>query len=226
MGPSSHPSESPGFCLACGTQVTGRFCHRCGTPLAGTRRLAPWAVWLGVTLVAALGAVLLINRREPAPPPAMTGAAPLTGRAPDISALTNRQAFDRLYERVMAAAAAGDTATVVRFTAHAFDAYAQLDSVDADARFHAGILAAQVGEYEWARALADTILIRDPGHLLGFLLRGTVAELLADEPGLALARRDFLNAWTPEGSQSRSEYLDHQTSIDQFRQAAQAAAGR
>ena len=56
------------------------------------------------------------------------------GAAPDISQLSPRERFDRLFNRIMQAAEQGDTAQVRRFTPMALGAYAQLDTIDADAR--------------------------------------------------------------------------------------------
>ena len=55
-------------------------------------------------------------------------------------------------------------------------AYAQLDSVDADARYHAALLQVHTGEVDASRALADTILAQNPGHLFGYVIRGTVSK--------------------------------------------------
>jgi hypothetical protein len=176
-----------------------------------------------VVTISLLAIVYALTRPTPpasSPEGGAQAAEGLAGPAPDISSLSPRQSFDRLFNRVMVAAGQGDSATVVRFTAHGLSAYAQLDSVDADARYHAAVLHAQVGQYPEALALADTILTDHPGHLLGLLIRGTVAELQADQSALAAARRDFLAAWTRDPRRDRAEYLDHQTAIDGFRTAA------
>lgn len=204
------------------------FCHRCGAR-ADTRRARgeglAWAVAGGLVVVTLV--VLLATRSGGGPAASVGGgsqAPELTGRAPDISGLSPRQQFDRLYERVMAAAADGDTATMVRLSEHALQAYAQLDSLDADARYHAAILAAQIGGFPAALALADSILAADPNHLFGYLIRGTVANLAGDATALATAQTAFLRAWPSESARGRTEYLDHQTILDQFRQAATAAS--
>ena len=54
----------------------------------------------------------------------------------------------------------------------AFGAYAQLDTVDADARYHAAVLHCRSGDAAAALALADTILAESPGHLFGYIVRG------------------------------------------------------
>lgn len=202
------------------------FCHRCGTTqsVAPRREGLAWVVAGGLVVITLI--IFLVAPDGAAPvPPAMAGpVAGLSGRAPDISNLSSRQQFDRLYDRVMAAATEGDTGTMVRLTDHALQVYAQLDSLDADARYHAAVLALQLGGADAALELADAILAEDPSHLFGFLIRGTVAELSGDTPALQAAQAAFLRAWPTESARQRAEYLDHQTVLDQFRQAASAAA--
>jgi len=170
-----------------------------------------------------------VVREQPAPaipqmanPGAEGGAGPTAGRpggvAPDISRMTPRERFDRLYNRIMQAASRGDSAEVIRFTPMALGAYTQLDTVDADARYHAGVLRLQTGDIAGARALADTILRRTPGHLLGYLLLGTAADLSGDTATAARARRDFQQHYAAETAAARPEYRDHTAAIDEFRE--------
>ena len=152
------------------------------------------------------------------------GNAPATGtvRAPDISSMTPRQQFDRLYERIMIAAQnqAGDT--VMLFAPMALSAYQQLDQIDADARYHAAMIHAIVGETAPALAKADSILLDQPGHLFAFVIRGEVAEQLNDGDQLAKAYSDFLAAYDAEIGANRKEYLEHRPVLDDFRNRAMA----
>lgn len=224
--------KAPGRCAACGAPVRGRFCPQCGTPAgaAGPRSPGDRTAWIAAAAVIALSAVAIVyalsRPATPAGGPAVASGGSFAGPAPDISTLTPRESFDRLFNRVMMAAEQNDTATVIRFTEHALSAYTQLEAVDEDARYHAAVLNAQTGRYPEALALADTILASSPGHLLGIVIRGTVAELTGDQPTLAAARRDFLAAWAADPKRDRPEYLDHQPVLDQFRAAAEAAPGR
>jgi hypothetical protein len=111
----------------------------------------------------------------------------------------------------------------MRLSQHALEAYRQVDSLDADAWYHAAVLHAQVGGYDAALALADTILARAPKHLLGHLIRGTVAQLRGDRAALAAAHRGFLEAWAAEPATGRAEYLDHQQLLQDFRREAETA---
>lgn len=187
------------------------------------------------TLSALLVGLIVYNvvTQEPAPQiPDMANAgaaagdqsgAPV-GAPPDISQLSPRERFDRLFNRIMQSAEQGDTAQVRRFTPMALGAYAQLDTVDVDARYHAAVIRLQTGDIAGAHALADTILEESPDHLFGYLVRGTAAEL-ADDPGARTqAEREFLRRYDREMAAGRPEYRDHAPVIEEFRK--EAAAGR
>ena len=232
------PTSGP-FCGACGaaqrtsncpgcgaSQPAGdQFCLQCGRPRGGKPRTSlaaalPFILGGGV-LVAVLVGLLRQERPrgtgEPTPP---TTAAP-EGSPPDLSQMSPRERFDRLYNRVMTATESGDTTTFTRFTPMALSAYDMLDSVDADARYHAAMLRLHTGDVDGARALADTILVNDPGHLFGFVIRGTLARWERSETLLVEARRDFLAAYGRENAKGRPEYKDHQVILDRFKVEAQ-----
>jgi hypothetical protein len=137
--------------------------------------------------------------------------------------MTPRQRFDRLFNRIMQAAERRDSAEVSRFTPMALGAYDQLDSRDADARYHAAVLHMQVRNLDEARALADTILRESPRHLFGYVVRGEVAELQGADQLLAQARRDFLAQYPSQMATKRVEYLDHQPVLEEFKTAAEGA---
>jgi Double zinc ribbon len=250
--PACGASASGKFCSACGASLEprscvrcraalgaqARFCHRCGHPVgadgraSGSERTA-WIV--AGTLSALLVGVIVytVATQEPAPripDMANVGAAvgdttAQAGAAPDISQLTPRERFDRLFNRIMQAAEQGDTAEVRRFTPMALGAYAQLDTVDVDARYHAAVIRLQIGDIAGAHALADTILEQSPDHLFGYLVRGTAATL-GDDPGArAQAEREFLRRYDREMAAGRPEYRDHAAVIAEFRRTAGEAHG-
>ena len=135
--------------------------------------------------------------------------------------MSPRERFDRLYNRVMTAAETGNAAEVSRFSPMAFAAYGQLDSADADARYHAAVLHLHVAsDTAAALRLADSIAIDAPGHLFAILIRGTTARQSGDARLLARSQREFLAAWAGEMQKDRSEYRDHRTILDQFREKA------
>lgn len=186
---------------------------------------------------AAIGGALLLTllvllaRREPAAPaPTPAADAPFasggTGAPPDLSQMSPREQFDRLYNRVMQASEAGDTAQVAQFTPMALMAYSALDSADADARYHAAMLRLHTGDPTGARALADSILAGQPGHLFGYLIRGALARWDGNQAALAAVYRDFNNSYDAETRAGRPEYLDHRQALDRFREQARGAGAR
>jgi hypothetical protein len=148
------------------------------------------------------------------------------GPAPDISQLSPRERFDRLYNRIMEAAQQRDTAQVQRFTPMALGAYAQLDTFDADARYHAAVIRLQSGDLAGAHALADTILEQSPDNLLGYLVRGTAAGLANDPGAESQAEREFLRRFDREMAAGRAEYRDHGPVIAEFKKEAEGRTGR
>jgi hypothetical protein len=172
-----------------------------------------------------LAVLLVMLTRES---PRMAVAEPVSSPAeapPDISNMSPRERFNRLYNRVMQAAQSGDEATVTRFTPMALMAYAQLDTIDADARYHTALLKVHTGDVTASGALADSILIQDPGHLFGYIIQGTVARFRKDEKALSRAYSGFLKHYDAEMKAARPEYAEHRTSLDDFRKAALEAGG-
>ena len=150
-------------------------------------------------------------------------SAGVTGPAPDISGMTPRERFDRLFNRIMQATERGDSAEIERFTPMALGAYQQLDVRDADARYHAAVLHLQVGSFAPAQALADTILAESPGHLFGYVIRGEAAKLRNDPRLRAQAERSFLTNYRSAIQSNRVEYLDHKPVLDEFKKEAEKA---
>jgi hypothetical protein len=120
-------SLTPRSCGSCHAELSAqaRFCHRCGHPVAsgtGGGRRSERTAWLVAAVLCVLlvgGIVYKVSGGTPAPAPDManTGADSrdrtpaqrlpgegLQGRAPDISGMTPRERFDRLFNRVMQAA--------------------------------------------------------------------------------------------------------------------------
>jgi hypothetical protein len=236
-------SLDPRACRHCGATLSprARFCHRCGEPAeaAAPSSRAPDSdrrAWLVAAALCALlvGAIVWrVVREQPAPEvPQMANpgaggaeAGGPAGPAPDISRMSPRERFDRLFNRIMEAAQRGDSAQVLRFTPMALGAYSQLDTVDADARYHAAVLRLQTGDIAGARALADTILRQSPGHLLGYVVLGNAAALAGDSAAAARARRDFAQHYAAESAAGRPEYRDHAPVIEQFKQEARRPGG-
>lgn len=222
-------------CPSCGGPVSAnaRFCPSCGKGInAGARRDAdrtPWIIAGGALVGLLVVLLVMVTRNSPPPAAAASPAAAVgddgAGAPPDISNMSPRERFDRLYNKVMRAAQSGDEATVSRFSPMALMAYAQLDTLDADARYHAALLQVHAGDVAGPTALADTILKQVPGHLFGYIIRGTVARWQKDDKALARAYAGFLEHYDAELKAGRVEYEEHKTSLDEFHQAALQAQG-
>ncbi len=184
----------------------GRF----GTP--GLAYLLAGIVVLGVVLVAVWAGA------DKAPPPASApaSAAPQGAAAIDLSAMSPRERFDRLYDRVMRASEGGDEATVTQFAPMALAAYEQLDSIDTDARYHAAMIRMHTGDLPGAAALADTIRAAAPAHLFSYVIHGTLARQRGDQAMLRAEQATFLRHYQAEMALERPEYSQHAVILDQF----------
>src|SRR5437773_191904 len=85
------------------------------------------------------------------------GAVCVQLRAPDISQMSPDERANRLFNRVMILAEAGRNDSVRFFLPMALGAYSQLPTLDADARYHMGLLQLAGGDPSAALAQADTI---------------------------------------------------------------------
>ena len=217
--------NQPNKCSACGTLGTGRYCAQCGKVLGGgthsqrPRERRAWGTAAAASLLV-LGLLLVLVWRDK-DSAAAGGNAAASPAPPDLSNMSPRERFDRLYQRVMGAAQTGDTTTVTRFAPMVFAAYAQLDTVDADARYHAALLHLHLqADTAAALRLADSILAASPRHLFGFLIQGTAGQLAGNPKRLERARAGLLAAWAAEMQAGRPEYRDHQAMLERFRATA------
>jgi len=234
-------SLGPRPCLSCHAPLAAgaKFCTKCGTPaVAGPGGAAPqpgdrkaWAAAAVVSALLLVAVLALVVRSsggapEAAGPVSADGAvAPFAGGSgngtpPDLSTMTPRERFDRLYNRIMRASESGDQQTVTTFSPMALQAYEQLDTVDADARFHLATLKLHGGDVDGANAIADTLLMKDPGHLFGYVIQGTVARWKKDEAALQKAYKAFLSHYDAEMKKARPEYGDHERMMTDFHTAA------
>lgn len=238
--PACGAPASGRFCNNCGVQLgevpcpgcstplpTGtRFCPNCGRP-AGAEAVplrgsagspAPSVPWIltGIAALVAVGALAWAIGGNGGDGGNGGGTA-AAAAAPDISALSPRDRFDRLFNRVMAAAENGDSAEVRRFLPMARMAYDQLPALDPDARYHMAMLHLQGNEAAAALAQADTIHRTAPKHLFAPLIREAEAVQRGDAAAAAAARDAFLAAYDAEIALERPEYGDHRGALERFR---------
>lgn len=196
---------------------------RSGSPL-------PWIVAAALCIVVIGGIVYSArSQKEPvspdmanagnATPAALGGANASATRAPDISNMTPRERFTRLADRIETAIEAHDSNSVFQFFPMAEGAFVQLPAADrdVDARYHMGMLWAQVGEFPRALAQADSIMQAASSNLFGYYLRAMVAQFKGDSAAVKQARTDFLAHYDTEIKKDRSEYRDHAPFLEQYR---------
>lgn len=195
-----------------------------GAPAGGGARQAlPYAVAGAAVLVAVL-VLAFRGQPQPAPASASATAAPFAGEVggapPDLSKMTPREAFDRLFTRVMTASENGDTASANRFMPMALMAYGNLTEVDIDARYDVALIKLHAGDFSGARALADTIRSSEPRHLFGFVLQAALGQFEKQPEQVTAAYVGFLAAADAELKVNRPEYVAHRGMLDSFRQTA------
>ncbi len=225
---SKKKEDKPGAqrlsCPSCGAarDYSDRFCRRCGASLAGgeAKKNGPLrgliglrAFGLAVIAIAAVYALIYYGGRgssESSLPSQPIGISevgvPAIGGAP---AATPLQAADLLFNDAMTAYETGDSITARQYIPMALMAYQRLDSLSLDARYHIALLSLAAGRPEDALAQADTMMAQVPDHLLALTAAARACEVLGrTEQAIEFYRR-FLNAYTPEVTASRSEYMDH-----------------
>lgn len=188
----------------------------------------PW----GIAGAAIGGLVVALTLRGGSPGGGAGGAAPRaiplggSARATDISAMTPRERANRLFDRVMRHVEAGQQDSVQFFLPMALQAHAMLLDLDADARFHVGLLHLAAGDASAAIAQADSIARTDPSHLFAYMLRARALASRQDRAGAAAAYGEFLRKERGERASRRPEYADHSGTLDTFHAEAERAMGR
>lgn len=224
-------------CPSCGKPVSGKFCSHCGASPTGTvtpkqwnaQTIAPWVALVIATFALAISLMARFDRgggaAQPAPAASSESAAAAfsaPGKPPDLSSMAPREAADRLFNRVMAASERGDREEAMRFVPMALQAYNGLGALDNDAHYHVALIHLTAGDTAKARAQIASLRKSVPGHLLASMLEYQIAERAGNEGAALRAYKAFLAAYDTEIAAARTEYQDHQSAIDRFRQAAQA----
>jgi hypothetical protein len=224
-------------CHACGAQLsaTAKFCHKCGAAIAvahgtGWRGGLPWA--LAGAALGALITVAVMRTATPTTPGSDQPRAPFASsgggvRPPDISQMSPEERATRLFNRVMILAEAGKADSVQFFLPMALGAYAQLPSLDADARYHVGLLQLAGGDANAALAQADTIRQSIPTHLFIYMLRAHAYNQLGNRQEERRAYADFLRNEPAEMAKTRPEYGQdaHLDALTNFKAEASRVVG-
>lgn len=238
-------------CVSCGAGLEpgALFCSECGAPTGhrpGKPLLAylPWAL-SALALVAFAIAIAFFVQGQSQP---RIGDMPLSGGLPeapsgdgpggasagagpgmvDLSQLSSRQAADRLFERAMRTDDEGDTEQAKFFANMAVQAYAAVPpgEIDADARFHLGLLHLLQEEPDAAAVEAETILAARPNHLLGLALTARIAAARGDVAAEREAYGRFLDALPAEREAGLAEYRMHDSLVESEASRAMEVTGR
>jgi tetratricopeptide (TPR) repeat protein len=161
---------------------------------------------VGVRMVQPAGPVAL-----PTPGPAAPFASGSGGTPPDLSAMTPREAADRLFNRVMTYVSQGDSTGARAFVPMAIDAYGLARPLDADGLFHLALLNRTAGNAEAALANAQEVLDRDANHLLALTAAAEAATDLGRADAAAAYYRRVLEVYGAEMARGLTEYADHAT---------------
>ncbi len=154
--------------------------------------------------------------QQASPAGGQLGAAPNV----DLDSMTPRQAADRLFDRVMRAAEAGDSTQARTFLPMAIAAYERARPLNADGLFHLSVLQRTALEFEEALETARAGLEENPDHLLLLAAAGEAARLAGDT---AEARSHFshlLEVYDGEVASDREDYQAHARILPQLRDDA------
>lgn len=130
-------------------------------------------------------------------------------RAPDISAMSPRERADRLFDRIMRLDTEGKKDSVQFFAPMAISAYQMIPNPDVDARFDMGRISVVAGAIPVAKSEADSILAKQPTHLLGLVLAMQAARASGDSAGAASYRAKLRSSEKSELAKKLPEYDRH-----------------
>lgn len=248
--PSCAAEASGRFCPQCGVAIdatcrecqnplpTGaRFCNQCGVTVAAQPAAAaasrppvlPWAI-AGLAVVALAGVTIIPRLSSADPAQAAAAMAPqgapgaaggMDPGAVDLASMSPREAADRLFNRVMTELSNGNTEGAKQFVPMAIQAYGMVPERNNDLHYHLGELLRVKGDYDAARAQADTILAADPQHLLGLFGAATTEQSRGKADEAAAFFQRFLDGYAEQMSRNLPEYQEHIQGLPAMRAEAQ-----
>lgn len=127
--------------------------------------------------------------------------------------MSPRERADRLYDRIMRLDTEGKKDSVQFFAPMAISAYQMVPNPDADARYDMGRIAEVAGALPAAKSEADSILAKQPTHLLGLVLAMQVAHASGDTAGASAYRAKLRSARKSELAKKLPEYDRHTADI-------------
>jgi len=145
------------------------------------------------------------------------------GAVTDLSSMSPREAADRLYNRVMAAAETNDSAQVNMFLPMAIQSYQMAEPLDLDGLFHLSRLQRMGAQDADALASAEEALSRNPDYLLGLYAAGDAALGLGDEAAARQYLGRLLDVWDAQMASGNQDYELHSRQMDGIREFARDA---
>ena len=138
--------------------------------------------------------------------------------------MTQREAADRLFNRIMTASEQGDRAEALRFVPMAVQAYGGLPVLDRDAHYHLGLIHGVAGDRAKGNRHIAALRQAAPNHLLALVLEHGIAEQSGDRAAVSRIIATFAAAYDAEMAMGRPEYEAHRNTIEKFRAAAKTSA--
>lgn len=184
---------------------------------------------LSGALVVALGllgmVVYLRLAQEKAPSVAVAPGvpAPQAPSPPPPPASPMDKAVD-LFDQVMMADEAQDSAKVKQVLPQALAAYRELGALDADGLYHLSLLQRAGGDYTAALAAAGKVLSDAPNHLLALGAATRIALASGDAAAARGYAARFLAAYEEELASPRPEYGHHDRILPVYRDEARKLA--
>lgn len=231
------------FCSACGAGLGAGSSSAGQAPSGRESRPAPlaapgagmspttlWGVTGGLLLLGIflIVAIPRLGGGQPAAPvnAPFAGGAAGTGAPPDLSTMTPREAADRLWDRVVRSAEAGDSTAARQFVPMGIAAYERIGDLDADGLYHLSMLQRIGGDFEAAIASADQILQAQPDHILALAAAGEAALELGDGARANEYFQHLLDIYDSELGKALPEYEAHTRAMPGILERARASVGQ
>ena len=203
-----------------------------GTPGRGASGGGDGGANMGWWIAGAMMIVVILFMAWPILNPSQTpntvvpGATGAGGAGPtDIANMSPREAADRLYNRVMAAAESNDSTQVTTFLPMAIQAYDIARPLDPDGLFHLSRLQ-RVGLFDAdALSSAQEALDMNPDYLLALYAAGDAALALGDTGTAETYFQRLLDVWDAQMASGNQDYQLHARQIGGIREYAQEALG-